>query len=354
MAEIFKYGRECIICGHPILKHQASNKEHVISDWVLRLTGTRAQKLPVHIDYSDGHGRKWKKFEPATFEFPAHKACNTKLSHLLETPASDAITAFSRGDNVTPSQFGYILDWLDKTRAMLHFAVATLERNPMQFNRDRHPLGRFRCNDRAVLMFRNLGIKTLRWHGPSLPAFHLTPTSYFIQINELGCVFTTDIDLLNTLRIHHPPTNWRPAKILKIPTLVAFQSIAPRRYRNVWDSFANHGIGPTRISHYDDPKLPLHSPHLVSSPSPTSAPQERIDAQMILETIVQLRATQAAHIEILRVFDQRAQLSGFENAQKWLDQYGAFIAQQVNELAAKHPLAEHQARFARVVQNHAN
>jgi hypothetical protein len=101
----------CVFCGSA---PESKTREHVIPQWLIKLTGDPKRKANFHID--------WKKNPPGIrqfafdqFTFPACDTCNSNFAK-LEGAAHEIVTALLAGGELAETDFHLLLDWLDKVR----------------------------------------------------------------------------------------------------------------------------------------------------------------------------------------------------------------------------------------------
>ena len=102
----------CIFCGE---KPKDKNQEHVIPQWLIRMTGTEKKEvLNVHPDKS-------KHISFMHFTFPACTECNSKFAKMeaLVKPVLERVLA---GQSISGADASLLMDWFDKVRIGLWLA----------------------------------------------------------------------------------------------------------------------------------------------------------------------------------------------------------------------------------------
>ena len=99
MAEKF-----CIFCGK---KPENKNMEHVIPQWLIKLTGR--EKKDVFENFPVSH----KHLTFMQYKFPACEKCNSEYSD-LESKVRPVVVAILEGKPISGEQISLLLDWFDK------------------------------------------------------------------------------------------------------------------------------------------------------------------------------------------------------------------------------------------------
>lgn len=176
--------KHCIFCGRPPEK---KNKEHILPQWLLRLTDMETKPVSVGTKWLNG---KEIVFNLKSFTFPACEDCNSKFAAV--EGAVRPIMDMALGDeDIAVEDALLLLDWFDKVRVSLWFAVQYL--NNGAFNMP----PKYFINTRRGLKDRMLaitncydGLQHLWWTGVNYPAFIMSPTCFTIKINHV--IFTNE------------------------------------------------------------------------------------------------------------------------------------------------------------------
>lgn len=173
------YLKTCIFCGNPPTE---KNKEHVIPQWLIELTGNKTRPIIANFDKAT---RKPRKYSFKAFTFPACESCNTKYSH-LEAQAKNVLTKVVDQHQVTVNEISTLLDWFDKVRIGLWMAQYHLDRNPGGISPNFYISTRIGVKDRALGVARLNGMPNgINWVGVETPLFLRSPSCFGIRINDL-------------------------------------------------------------------------------------------------------------------------------------------------------------------------
>ena len=171
----------CIFCGQ---KPESKNREHVIPQWLIKLTGDPNREVYL--------GRKWtsptlekRQFSFSSFTFPSCKSCNEKSSD-LERRAQIIVGKILSKSSLSAFEWDVFLDWLDKVRTGLWLGMIYLNKNyrgllPM-FHIDR----RIGSKDRFVIIYEIIddGLEGVGWSVTDTPLFEHMPSCCTITINN--------------------------------------------------------------------------------------------------------------------------------------------------------------------------
>jgi len=169
--------RFCVFCGQ-----SPSNKtrEHIIPQWLIRLTGNEKRKICVGINKANGERIIHSALSNV---FPACNECNNKYSE-LERSAQNTVTSLLDCKGISEAEFSSLLDWFDKIRVGLW--LGDMQRNPSHtfIKRKFHITQRIGNADRCLLIGRsNATTKRLRFIGTNQPLFHFMPSCFGVVIN---------------------------------------------------------------------------------------------------------------------------------------------------------------------------
>jgi hypothetical protein len=114
----------CVFCGE---KPQSKNKEHILPQWLLRMTGNPNREVLL--------GRKWnsesleeRRFSITSFTFPACEACNSKYAE-LEGKTKFVVEKILAKQPLDNLELDLLLDWFDKVRTGLWLSLIYLNGN---------------------------------------------------------------------------------------------------------------------------------------------------------------------------------------------------------------------------------
>lgn len=195
----------CIFCGE---KPQGKNREHVIPQWLLRITGDPNRKVYL--------GRKWtsptldkREYSFSSFTLPACEQCNCAFS-ALESRASSVVEALLRRDPLDANQWDTLLDWLDKVRTGLWLGMIYLNENHRGLLPLFHVAKRIGSKDRMVIVYEieDDGNKGVGWAATESPLFEYTPSCFTLTINNF-LFLNASYDFLFSERFGFPFPNKR-------------------------------------------------------------------------------------------------------------------------------------------------
>jgi hypothetical protein len=171
--------KKCVFCNkNPIEK----NKEHVIPQWLIELTGGFNRKINLM-------GMKGEKisFNFKNFTFPACKICNSKYSE-LEIKAENVVNKLLQRKSLSSDEFEILFDWLDKVRIGLWLGSLMFFKNPIgivpKFGITERPK-----KDRIIFIsLTSQKSKRLNFSGFNDPLFQFLPCFLGLYINGLSII----------------------------------------------------------------------------------------------------------------------------------------------------------------------
>lgn len=190
----------CVFCGK---KPQSKNREHIIPQWLIALTGDPNRDVYL--------GRKWasgnleeRRFSFKAFTLPACRDCNNSFSH-LEDQVKPVVEAILCRAAVAEKQWDIFLDWLDKIRTGLWLAMIYLNENYRGLKPMFHITRRVGAKDRFVIVYEivNDGDKGVGWAMTDSPLFHYMPSCFTMTINNF-VFFNASCDFLLAFRFGFP------------------------------------------------------------------------------------------------------------------------------------------------------
>jgi hypothetical protein len=188
---MLKMEKFCVFCGRP---PQNKNKEHVVPQWLIKMTGNPNRIAAFGVDFMK------KPFLPRLFSFdslafPACSNCNEAFSK-LETATEPVVRKLLSDQAVNEDEFITLLDWLDKVRVGLWLGYLYLDKNPFGIKPSFHIETRLGRLDRAVTIIKIEEAKTaLTFIGPESRFYQLTPTFLALRINGLCLVNASGVSL---------------------------------------------------------------------------------------------------------------------------------------------------------------
>ncbi|MBN2641393.1 MAG: hypothetical protein JXR78_07060 [Victivallales bacterium] len=171
----------CIFCGE---KPESKNREHVIPQWLIRMTGDPNRTVYL--------GRKWtsstldkREFSFSSFTFPACEKCNSDFSYLEARAKPIMETILTRGP-LDSHQWDIFLDWLDKVRIGLWLGMLYLNENHRAILPMFHIGKRIGSKDRMVIVYEieGDGNDGVGWAATELPLFEYMPSCFTLTVNN--------------------------------------------------------------------------------------------------------------------------------------------------------------------------
>ena len=190
----------CIFCGE---EPESKNREHVIPQWLIRMTG--AANRETHL------GLKWRtldlekrQFSLSSFTFPACEACNTECAD-LEARTKSIVEDIIECKALGADHWDTFLDWLDKVRIGLWLGMIYLNENHRGLNPQFHINRRIGSKDRFLIIYQieDDGIKGVGWAATESPLFQNTPSCFTLTINNF-LFFNASYDFLLSHKLGFP------------------------------------------------------------------------------------------------------------------------------------------------------
>lgn len=171
--------RFCAFCGE---KPEKKNKEHILPQWLLELTGDPKRVVNFGTNFEKG---KTVRFDWSSFCVPACEACNSEYSDLEGRARSYVLTLLDRGA-LTSIEYSDFLDWLDKVRIGIWIAYHFIQGNPTGIKPTFHIKTRICQKDRMIAIYPMAGDgKGLNAFGVESLVFHRQPSCFALRINDL-------------------------------------------------------------------------------------------------------------------------------------------------------------------------
>ena len=171
----------CVFCGQQPVK---KNREHVMPEWLLKMTGDpkRTLKMPFQASLRPGLS---DEMSYDALKFPACEKCNRNFS-VLEGQARTIVAKMLNSDGLSADELSVFLDWLDKVRTGLWLGGLYLIGNPTGIRPNFHIRSRTGAKDRMVVIFRSSeGPRGLSFFGTVLPLFWYHPVCFSLSINHI-------------------------------------------------------------------------------------------------------------------------------------------------------------------------
>lgn len=168
----------CIFCGRP---PENKNKEHVIPQWLIELTGD--PKRTIRIAYQYGNDFKPIDFSISSLVFPACENCNNVFSS-LEDVAKRVVLKFLANEAVSELEVNALLNWFDKVRIGLWLGYFNLD-DFMRVNPKFHIAQRMAAKDRVLFVYKSdVMSQGLIMTGIQTPVFRMIPSCFGLCIND--------------------------------------------------------------------------------------------------------------------------------------------------------------------------
>lgn len=170
--------KTCVFCGElPATK----TKEHVIPQWLMRLTGD--PKRVASFSSIGEDGKNPRAFAFNAFHFPACDSCNNDWAG-LEVRAKAVVEKILRSASINATEWNTILDWLDKVRVGIWLGMRMLNKNFLGISPKFHIGQRVSTKDRTVAVVKAKTGQRLTFFGTNTLAFNYMPSCFGITIND--------------------------------------------------------------------------------------------------------------------------------------------------------------------------
>ena len=171
----------CVFCGKP---PEDKNKEHILPQWLLSLTGDPNRTVTFGSNYETG---KPISFSWKSFTVPSCTVCNEKFSD-FENEIKTIVEKLLEKKELTSNEVIKLLDWFDKVRIGLWHNYYYIEKNkgfilPRLFinnragKKDRFLQIHFLHSEKQQLGLNAFGVETL--------SFQYSPTCFALRVNNL-------------------------------------------------------------------------------------------------------------------------------------------------------------------------
>lgn len=171
----------CVFCGEqPVSK----NREHVIPDWLIRLTGDPSRSVNLGRDWMSPDSAV-RRYALSAYTFPACGECNTRFS-ALEAKTQSIVESILAREAVSADEWSTFLDWLDKVRIGLWLGGLYLNKNPLGITPHFHIEKRLGLADRFVVVYETErdGFTGVGWAGTDSPLFGSMPSCFVLSIKD--------------------------------------------------------------------------------------------------------------------------------------------------------------------------
>jgi hypothetical protein len=189
--------RLCVFCGN---KPEFKNNEHILPQWLLKLTGNPKRTVNFGIDYKTG---ETIRFDWTSLQVPSCKGCNEEFSD-LENRSKDYILAILDRKPLTSIEYSDFMDWLDKVRTGLWLNYMLIQGNPTNIKPNFHIKSRLGQKDRMIAIYPIEGDeKGLNLYGAESLIFQSQPSCLGLRINNI-LIFNMSSDYLFSARSRFP------------------------------------------------------------------------------------------------------------------------------------------------------
>lgn len=169
----------CVFCGKP---PESKNREHVLPQWLLRMTGDPNRVVSMGYHYKSG---KEISFSWKSLVTPACESCNNEYA-VLEGQIRPIIESILERKSLPVHEYCVLLDWLDKVRVGLWLNYHLIMNNPTDIDPSFFINSRIRKKDRLLAVYPMLGDKQgLNAYGVETLAFHGAPSAFGLRINNV-------------------------------------------------------------------------------------------------------------------------------------------------------------------------
>lgn len=196
----------CVFCGK---KPEEKNKEHIIPQWLIKMTGNpkRAMNLGVDLNQFEKDGTlKLRTFSFNSFHFPACEKCNSDFSK-LETKVKGYFKRLFENDYFTNDEIDTLLDWFDKVRIGLWLGSLTLNKAVDLVEPKFHIKNRMGKRDRCLFIYETdeKPWKGIQFIGFNSPGFHFIPSCFTLRVNNIYFFnYSFDFLLLKNMGFPYP------------------------------------------------------------------------------------------------------------------------------------------------------
>lgn len=179
--------KNCVFCGEKITD---KSKEHIIPQWLMRLTGNPNRQIQLGINFPKKD--KWptnpdnflRKFSFNSFQFPACSRCNSDFSE-LEDSAKVVVEKLLSKKTISIGEIDTLLDWFDKIRIGLWLGFYFLNQNMTNIEPQFAIKKRLGAKDRMLAIYRYNNIPNgINFVGADTLAFQHSPTCFGLRINQ--------------------------------------------------------------------------------------------------------------------------------------------------------------------------
>ncbi|MEZ4744412.1 MAG: hypothetical protein R3B45_18490 [Bdellovibrionota bacterium] len=171
--------RFCVFCGK---RPEKKNREHVLPQWLLELTGKPNRVVNFGTNFRTG---EMIRFDWLNFCVPACDSCNAEYSDLEGRAKNYVLTILGRG-SLSSIEYSDFMDWLDKVRVGIWIAYHFIQNNPTAIQPMFHIKTRISQKDRMIAIYPITGDGVgLNAFGAESLVFHSQPSCFGLRINNV-------------------------------------------------------------------------------------------------------------------------------------------------------------------------
>ena len=189
--------RFCIFCGK---EPENKNREHVLPQWLIGLTGDPNRVVNFGFDYEKG---KVLRYSWSSFVAPSCEKCNSDYSS-QEGMVKPLIEGLIARRPLKASDYLVLLDWLDKVRVGLWLTYHLIQKDPTRIEPSFHINSRVGTKDRMLAIYlmqtSNIGMNAV---GTETFVFNRTPSCFSLNINNVA-ILNMSFDFLFAGRCGFP------------------------------------------------------------------------------------------------------------------------------------------------------
>ena len=169
----------CVFCG---AVPENKNKEHILPQWLLRLTGDPKRTVSMLYDYRKG---REVRFSWSSLVTPACESCNSEFAG-MEAAVKPVIEGLLKRESLKADDYLLLLDWLDKVRVGLWLNYHMLQGNLLDIKPSFYIRDRLGKKDRFVAIYPlgndEVGLNAF---GVNTLAFQESPSVFALKVNNL-------------------------------------------------------------------------------------------------------------------------------------------------------------------------
>ncbi len=167
--------KKCVFCGQT---PKNKNREHVIPQWLIRLTGREKEYC------AECPGAPEKNIPFMRFTVPACTDCNSRYSD-WEAQVKSVIEKILADAPITAAEMDLLLDWFDKVRVGLWYAFYYLNPSLYDFEPNICVDNRIAAHDRMLIVERlDTSGRGILIDGVGTPVFVHSPSAFQMVINN--------------------------------------------------------------------------------------------------------------------------------------------------------------------------